>query len=227
MEPQKETALAKFTDTSRLFCVTRTSKYLALALFVALPFLGGYVGYMNAPEKVVEVERVVIQEVETKNNQVADLSAETISFEDLEIGQDYIGFLLQEYIRSYDADAAQFVGQVELLGNVASVGGPGQTYGFFPTVESFRNLPLVDDDSSESFGIIYEPLSGKAPFGCMFVKTPQGDYLSKQIFDTRETIGSGVMELVPVSVVVENLKILDPKISNWCYEADLVSYELL
>ncbi len=69
MEPQKETTLAKFTATSRLFCVTRTSKYLALALFVALPFLGGYVGYMNAPERVVEVERIVIQTVLEKDSQ--------------------------------------------------------------------------------------------------------------------------------------------------------------
>lgn len=35
--------------------VTTFSKYLALALFVALPFIGAYVGYQLAGEKVVEV----------------------------------------------------------------------------------------------------------------------------------------------------------------------------
>lgn len=35
--------------------VTTVSKYLALALFIILPFLGGYIGYRLAPEKVVEV----------------------------------------------------------------------------------------------------------------------------------------------------------------------------
>lgn len=42
--------------------VTTVSKYLALVLFVILPFLGGYVGYTYAPEKVVE--RVVVQKSE-------------------------------------------------------------------------------------------------------------------------------------------------------------------
>jgi len=43
--------------------VTTVSKYLALVLFILLPFIGGYIGYLYAPEKVVEVERVVVQEV--------------------------------------------------------------------------------------------------------------------------------------------------------------------
>jgi hypothetical protein len=44
--------------------VTPLSRYLALALFVILPFLGGWIGYTYAPEKVMEVERVVVEEVE-------------------------------------------------------------------------------------------------------------------------------------------------------------------
>jgi len=51
--------------------VTPLSKYLALALFVALPFVGGWVGYHYAPEKIVEVEKVVevegVAEAEDKN----------------------------------------------------------------------------------------------------------------------------------------------------------------
>ena len=50
--------------------VTPFSKYLALALFVALPFVGGWVGYHYAPEKIVEVEKVV--EVEKENPEVGD-----------------------------------------------------------------------------------------------------------------------------------------------------------
>jgi len=42
--------------------VTPLSKYLALALFIILPFIGGYIGYTFAPEKVVEVEKVVFKE---------------------------------------------------------------------------------------------------------------------------------------------------------------------
>jgi hypothetical protein len=39
--------------------VTPLSKYLAMALFVVLPFLGAYVGYTIAPEKVVEVTQEI------------------------------------------------------------------------------------------------------------------------------------------------------------------------
>jgi len=39
--------------------VTPLSKFLALALFIILPFLGGWIGYTYAPEKVVEIEKVV------------------------------------------------------------------------------------------------------------------------------------------------------------------------
>lgn len=35
--------------------VTRVSKYLALVIFIALPFVGGYVGYQLAAERVVEI----------------------------------------------------------------------------------------------------------------------------------------------------------------------------
>lgn len=39
--------------------VTPLSKYLAMALFIILPFVGGYVGYTFAPDKVVEIEKIV------------------------------------------------------------------------------------------------------------------------------------------------------------------------
>ena len=45
---------------------TTLSKYLAMGLFVALPFLGGWIGYTHAPEKIIETERIVIQEVEKR-----------------------------------------------------------------------------------------------------------------------------------------------------------------
>jgi hypothetical protein len=41
---------------SQLNKVTPLSKYLAMGLFVVLPFLGGWIGYQYAPEKVVQVD---------------------------------------------------------------------------------------------------------------------------------------------------------------------------
>lgn len=50
--------------------ITPLSKYLAMAFFIILPFVGGWVGYTFAPEKVV------VQEIEVKN------AAEPISNQD-------------------------------------------------------------------------------------------------------------------------------------------------
>ncbi|MCA9356675.1 hypothetical protein H6784_04095 [Candidatus Nomurabacteria bacterium] len=43
--------------------VTPLSKYLAMVLFVILPFLGGWIGYVYAPDKIVVEEKVIYKEV--------------------------------------------------------------------------------------------------------------------------------------------------------------------
>lgn len=48
--------------------VTPLSKFLAMALFIALPFVGFWFGYKYAPEKVVEVEKIVLKEFDVDNN---------------------------------------------------------------------------------------------------------------------------------------------------------------
>ncbi len=62
------------TQKSPLHCVTPLSKYIAMILFIALPFIGGWVGYTYAPEKVVEVEKIVEKVINTEN--VATLDKE-------------------------------------------------------------------------------------------------------------------------------------------------------
>lgn len=47
------------TSNSKLNTITPLSKYLAMALFIILPFVGGWLGYTYAPEKIVEVEKIV------------------------------------------------------------------------------------------------------------------------------------------------------------------------
>lgn len=66
MEPENYQPEVEQTQTSQFTQVTPLSKYLAMAGFILLPFAGGYVGYMYAPEKVVEVEKEVIREVEVE-----------------------------------------------------------------------------------------------------------------------------------------------------------------
>lgn len=85
MEPENKNIQQdlKQTQFSHLNKVTPVSKYLALALFVMLPFLGGWVGYTYAPEKVVEVEKVIevsaVGEQNEINNTVGQLKVEEFS----------------------------------------------------------------------------------------------------------------------------------------------------
>lgn len=53
---QKQVSLCQYLSAMEpLKKVTFLSKYLAMALFILLPFLGGYIGYTLAREKMVEV----------------------------------------------------------------------------------------------------------------------------------------------------------------------------
>jgi len=69
MEEENVNVEMEHKDKSCLNKVTPLSKYLALTLFIALPFVGGWIGYNYAPEKVVEIERVVVIEKEVPENE--------------------------------------------------------------------------------------------------------------------------------------------------------------
>jgi hypothetical protein len=63
MEPENLNEVTEETvEASQLHKVTPLSKYLAMALFIILPFIGAWIGYNYAPEKVVEVEKRVISD---------------------------------------------------------------------------------------------------------------------------------------------------------------------
>ncbi len=51
----------------RLRTVTTLSRSIALVLFILLPFIGGWVGYVSAPEKIVQVEKFTQVDDETYN----------------------------------------------------------------------------------------------------------------------------------------------------------------
>lgn len=79
MEPENLNQEAvQVKQTSPLHKVTPLSKYLAAALFIILPFVGGWIGYMYAPEKVVEIEKEVIREVEVENEVSVEETNETV-----------------------------------------------------------------------------------------------------------------------------------------------------
>lgn len=66
-EVEEENQLNK---PNSLHQVTPLSKYFAMALFIILPFVGGWIGYEYAPEKVVEKE--VVREIEVGNGTEQD-----------------------------------------------------------------------------------------------------------------------------------------------------------
>lgn len=67
-------------ETNRLVSlktVTPFSKYLAIALFILLPFVGGWVGYHFTPEKEVEVERKIY--VQRESSDVDNVISDTLT----------------------------------------------------------------------------------------------------------------------------------------------------
>ena len=55
-----EAPIEKTGWKKQLTTVTPVSKYLALFLVITLPFVGGWIGYIYAPQKIVEVERLIV-----------------------------------------------------------------------------------------------------------------------------------------------------------------------
>lgn len=64
MESELHTEEQKVVESGNsgndLHKVTPLSKYLALALFIILPFVGGYVAYQYVPPQIIETERVIV-----------------------------------------------------------------------------------------------------------------------------------------------------------------------
>lgn len=75
-----EQVITQTEPKSTLHQVTPLSKYLALALFVILPFIGGWIGYTYAPIKVEEVEKIVYKEIETAETQPDSIPSDSKSF---------------------------------------------------------------------------------------------------------------------------------------------------
>lgn len=62
---------------NQLTTVTPLSKYLAAVLFILMPFIGGYIGYTLASDKIIEVERVIIKEKPAKENEETTITIAT------------------------------------------------------------------------------------------------------------------------------------------------------
>jgi hypothetical protein len=63
--------LEKADNFASLKKITPLSKYLAMVLFIILPFLGGWIGYTYAPEKVVEIKIPILEDINIQNSENA------------------------------------------------------------------------------------------------------------------------------------------------------------
>lgn len=144
------------------FRVTKLSKYLAMVMFIIMPFIGGWIGYRYAPERVVYVDLVVPVEVENseKKNQptVSPTKLSDILYKGMKIG----GMTLAEY-GPYNPDYSEInsnnvkmllKGPLEVTGTfeyvVHEIGFEGYCMNDF-SEESIARLPYVpaSDGSSE------------------------------------------------------------------------------
>lgn len=75
MQPElNESVMVEVKKVHPIFTITPLSKYLALGLFVVLPFVGGGVGYMLAPIKVVEVPKIIeVPVASTEDVEISDI----------------------------------------------------------------------------------------------------------------------------------------------------------
>jgi hypothetical protein len=70
-----------------LATVTPLSKILAMVIFIVLPFVGVYIGYTFAPEKVVEVERAIEKVVESQVAQ--DIDSKAVEYQIFTASEEY------------------------------------------------------------------------------------------------------------------------------------------
>jgi hypothetical protein len=119
MNPESISAVTK---------VTPLSKALAAILFIAMPFVGLYIGYTYAPEKVVEVERVVerivYENVVTSKSNFPHINFESLSTKELSFAKP----VNIKFVNGTSTDSRAFLqndGAVFVYTNIGFSGEPG------------------------------------------------------------------------------------------------------
>ena len=183
--------------------VTSLSKYLAMALFVILPFVGGWIGYRYAPEKVVEVVQEKIK-TETK-------------FVDSFINS-YPDTVRELYFHSI---AVNTDGTKQYIFD-----NPYE--GYFPTLLLYKDSGIYNSTATAGFGIfatdpalLIEPYSNKPGEKSLFATSSDNSYLAvvqwldQEVFcDCVDCVRNGVsvVELDTAKVVLDG-SMLDKNIS--------------
>lgn len=150
-----------------MLTVTPLSKYLAMVLFVTLPFLGGWVGYIYAPKEIVEIERQIVEGkvVETQANldyskdtleNYCDRSFTTIPDDAVQVSPN------SQYLKNETGVYLKRVDEMRLIPNADA--------------ETFRVLPELDEFGLDNNRVYYAgcELPGANPQ--TFKHLPNGTY---------------------------------------------------
>lgn len=254
MKPEHDTGPQANELLTRLNTVTPFSKYLAMTLFVALPFLGGWIGYVFSTVKVGVVERVIeIEPKETAQQEVVpeddmeqlvrsmsyryDASNQVIRFSDLIIGEEYGQFTLEDIIVSepYGTLQAVFTGETTIVGNIKYDNGMMIGEIFIPTIGSLQKLPLILRPNEPTYYKKPQAQAGHhdSRIGCVFFGGGIRDrslYFTEsnrlyQLYVNEELYPHSNSKLTDlVAITVSGLKIFDPENSNWCIEAIVTDF---
>jgi hypothetical protein len=150
MQPEINTNEEHFASLSK---VTPVSKYLAMALFIIMPFIGGWIGYNYAPEKVVEVDKVIIKEVEKEV--VSEVVKNSLSALSIKKGDVFNNMVVEEVSSYFSRNEAikdepslgdvsvSFLGETTLVGTLTIDTNFDFISDFTP--ESMEKLPRLDN----------------------------------------------------------------------------------
>jgi hypothetical protein len=141
-------------QTSRLNQVTPLSKYLAMGLFIALPFIGGWVGYTYAPEKVVEGERVVVEESQLEIGSQLEPAQERFMYV-VEQSLDANGEIMERFVNN----KLGYTHDMKVDGNSLEMFEISQTVDSYRGGLDERDGTLLVNDWFKVFSISYSEMS--------------------------------------------------------------------
>lgn len=158
MNPEKnnEAVVGLPKEKHPVFQVTKLSKYLAMIIFIVMPFVGGWIGYTYVPVKIIEVEKTVYRESVVS----ADDSLLPVSFADsLYVGQKIGAMTLSEYGPYNSSYSEMSPSNIKML-----LKGPVEITGVYEYYESeigFEGYCMKEFSPETKLVLPYVPVTGE------------------------------------------------------------------
>ena len=210
--------------------VTPLSKYLAMVIFILMPFVGGYVGYRLAPEKVVEVPVPVLsgeneivnqnssQSLATDTNQEAlDDTNISESIQDEAANQGDTGMPEPQLVDRNQSPEKLYKMFFEnsgdfILGKVVPVALLGADLEFLSKSETFLEgaLKVSYNDMADGWQLEFIPDANSA------MKLPQQIKIEKPVFRSMDSVITNICSQIHCDDVSKTygvkIKVLNPTV---------------